>query len=85
LHAEVARPIPLADLIDRHNTRISQTRGSFGFAAKPFQVRFARPLTKTNDFQSDYAVETLLPRPKHDPLTAATDFFEQFVVAEVSR
>src|SRR5262245_17456175 len=44
LHAEIAQPIMLAYLIDGHYTRISQAGGSFGFAAKAFQVRLTRPL-----------------------------------------
>src|SRR6266849_2133070 len=50
LHAEVARPIALAYFVDGNDSRMIEARGSFGFSAKTLQVRFARPLTKANDF-----------------------------------
>jgi hypothetical protein len=49
LHAEVAWPISLADFVDWNDSWMLQARGGFSFAAKAFQVRFACPLTKTND------------------------------------
>ena len=49
-HAEVAGAIALAHLVDGNDARMIETGGSFGFPAKTFQVRFARPLTKANDF-----------------------------------
>src|SRR5206468_4491233 len=49
-HAEVARAITLADFVDRNNTGMLQTRCCFGFKTKALQMRFARPLTKANDF-----------------------------------
>jgi hypothetical protein len=59
--------------------------GSFGFPAKALQVRFARSLTKANNFERDCAVETLLAGAKHHALTAATDLLQQFVVAQLSQ
>ncbi len=50
LHAEVARAIALADFVDWNDTGMLQTGCGFGFKAKALQVRFARPLTKANDF-----------------------------------
>jgi hypothetical protein len=47
-------------------------------------VRFARPLAESNDFQRDCAVETFLPGAKYHALTAATDFFQQLIVAQAS-
>jgi hypothetical protein len=39
-------------------------------------VRFAGPLTKANDLERDYSVQTFLSRTKHNTLTATTDFFQ---------
>src|SRR5206468_3367959 len=50
LHAEIARAIALADLVDWNDTGMLQPRCRFGFQAEPLQVRFGGPLAKTNDF-----------------------------------
>ena len=50
LHAEVARAIALADFVDWNDARMIEAGGGFCFEAKAFQVRFARPLAKANDF-----------------------------------
>jgi len=47
-------------------------------------VRASRQLTNANDLYRDCAVETLLPRAKYYALTTATDFLQQFVIAELS-
>ena len=49
-HAEVARAFALADFVDGNDTRMIEAGGGFRFAAKSFQVRFAGPLAKANDF-----------------------------------
>src|SRR5438034_10083668 len=61
-----------------------ETGSSFSFSAEALEVGFARPLTKANDFQRNRAIETLLPGAKYHALTAATDFFQQFVIAQFS-
>ena len=53
-----------------------ETRSGFSFTSKTFHVRFARPLTKADDFQGNCAIETLLSRAKNHALTATTDFFQ---------
>src|SRR5215472_12118052 len=82
LHAEVTRAVTVAYLIDWHDTWMIETCGSFGFPTKPLQVVFASPLTETDDFEGDYAVESLLSRPEHHALPAPTDFFQQLIVAQ---
>src|SRR5207237_6865356 len=84
-HAEVAGPIPLIHFVNGDNACMIETGGSFGFPAKTLQMRFARPLTKANDFQRDCAVETFLPGAKYHAPTATTDLFQQFVVAQFSQ
>ena len=44
------RTIAFADFVDRNNAWMIETRGSFSFAAKAFQLRATRPLTHANDF-----------------------------------
>jgi hypothetical protein len=50
LHAEVALTITLANFMDWNDTGMLQVSRRFRFEAKTFQVRFAGPLTKANDF-----------------------------------
>ena len=76
LHAEIAGPIALAHFVNRYDARMIEAGGGQGFAAKAFQIRFARPMTEANDFQRDRAIETLLPGAKHHALTAATNFLQ---------
>ena len=59
--------------------------GGLRFSSKARQVRFGCPLTESNDFQCNRAVETFLPRTEHHALAAASDFFQQFVVAKVGQ
>jgi hypothetical protein len=44
-----------------------------------------RQVTNPNDLHRDYAVKTLLPGAKYYALTAATDFLQQFIIAEFFR
>src|SRR5438094_8701309 len=62
-----------------------QFRCGFCFETKTSQVRFARPLTKANDLKRDCSIQTLLSRAKYHALTAAPDFLQQFVVAQLSQ
>ena len=74
-----------ADFVDGNNTGMLQTGSGFRFASKPLQMRFRRPMAKTNHFQRNRAIETFLPRPIHDALTTATNLVEQCVIAEVGK
>jgi hypothetical protein len=53
-----------------------KTRSRFGFQTKALEVRSCGPLAKANDFQCNYAVETLLPSSKYDALSAAANLLE---------
>src|SRR6516225_2947411 len=59
--------------------------GSFGFPTKTLHVHSARPLAKANDFQRDCTIETLLSCAKYHALATATDFLQQFVIAQLSK
>jgi hypothetical protein len=47
-------------------------------------VGASRQLSNANDLYRDCAVETLLPGAKYYALTTATDFLQQFLIAELS-
>ena len=85
LHAEVAGAIALADFVDGDDARMIEAGSGFGFAAKTLQVRFGGPLAEANHFKRDGAIETFLPGAINHALTAATDFLQQFVIAELSQ
>jgi hypothetical protein len=46
-------------------------------------VRFGGPLTQSDDFERDDAIETLLAGPKYYALSTVSNLLEQFVIAEV--
>src|SRR5207253_7423873 len=81
-HAEVTGAIALADFVNRNNAWMLEAGGGFCFATESLKMCFRRPVTKAYDFERHCAVETFLPRAINHALTAATDFFEQFVIAE---
>ena len=54
--------------------------GSFGFAAKAFQLGFSGPRTQADHLQRDGAIETSLARTINHPLTAAANFLQQFII-----
>ena len=83
-HAEVTRAIALADFVNRDNAWMLETGGRFGFATKTFQMRFGGPMAQADHFQCHGAVQTFLPRAINHALTAATDFFLDFVITKVS-
>src|ERR1043166_676620 len=60
-----------------------QAGRGFGFSTKALQMHFGSPMTQTNHFKSDRAVETFLPRAKHYALAATTDFLKQLIVAKI--
>jgi hypothetical protein len=75
-HAEVARAVALAYLIDGYNPRMFETSGSFGFPAKTLQVRFGGPRAHPNHFECHRAIKAFLMRPVNHALTAAADHFQ---------
>src|SRR4030095_16547546 len=84
-HAEVARAVPLAHLIDGYNPWMFETRGSFSLPAKTLQVRFGGPRAHANHLECHCAIETLLPGAKYHALTTPTDHLQQFVIAQLSQ
>jgi hypothetical protein len=47
-------------------------------------MRLRGPLAETDNFECNSAVETFLSRAINDALTAAANFFQQLIVAQVS-
>ena len=75
-HAEVAGAIALPDFVNRNNTWMLEAGGSFCLQTETLEMRFGGPLAKTDNFESNCAVETFLPRAKHYSLTASPNFFQ---------
>ena len=50
LHAEVALPIALANLVNGDDACMIEAGSSFCFQTKALEVRFSGPLPKANDF-----------------------------------
>jgi hypothetical protein len=62
-----------------------QAGGGFCFEAKALHVRFCCPVSETNHFERHYAVKAFLVGAINYALAAASDFFQQFVIAEILR
>ena len=60
-----------------------QAGGGFCFETKALHVCFCRPVSETNHFERHNPVQTFLPRPINHALATASDFFKQFVIAEI--
>src|SRR5437660_11626984 len=84
-HAEVAGAIALADFVNGDNAWMLQAGGGFRFAAESLQVRFRGPMTEADNLERDCAIQTFLPGAIDYALTAASDFFQQFVIAKITK
>src|SRR5215467_2502819 len=85
LHAEVALPITLADLVNGNNAWMLQAGRGFRFPAKTLQVRFGGPGAKADHFERYSAIEALLVRAINYALTATANLLQQFVIAKVCK
>src|SRR5439155_22662218 len=84
-HAEIALGVALADLVDGNNAWMLEACGGFCFPPKALEMCFGGPGAKADYLQRDRAIETFLMRAVHNALTAPANFFQQFVIAEVSQ
>src|SRR4029077_141563 len=84
LHAEITLAITLAYLIDGNDSWVLEAGGSFGLAAESFQVRFGGPRAQSKQFERDRTVQTFLMSAIHHALAAPANFFQQFIITEVS-
>ncbi len=62
-----------------------QAGGGFGFAAKSLKMCFRGPMTEADNLERDCAIQTFLPGAIDYALTAASDFFQQFVIAKITQ
>src|SRR5439155_11606928 len=84
-HAEVAGAIALADFVNGDNAWMLEAGGGFRFTTESLQVRFRGPMTEADNLERDCAIQTFLPGAIDNALTAAPDFFKQFVIAEIAQ
>ena len=81
-HREIVLAFADPKFVDRHDTRMNQTGGRFGFDAKPLNVGFRGKVSAENHLHGDQPIQTHLPRSEDNAHPAAGDLFQQFVVAE---
>ena len=73
-----------AHFVDRHDSRMIEIRHGFCLSVKAPYVFFAGQPTGQDHLDSDDPVQTELPRLVHNAHAAASDLFQQLVIAEVS-
>jgi hypothetical protein len=79
-HRKPRQTVRLADIVNRDDARMLQTRGGGGLGAKTFARGGAREFSGGEHFHRDDAPEPLLPRAVHHAHAAASDFIEQLVI-----
>ncbi len=84
IHGEEGPTLVRANFVDGDDVCVLQTGGRRRFRAEPLGQVLARLVAEQEHLHCDNAAKALLPRLVNDPHAAAGDFFEQFVVAEVS-
>jgi hypothetical protein len=62
-----------------------ETGCGFRFSAKSLQMRFGGPRAQADHFERHGAIEAFLMGAINHALTAATDLFQQFVIAQLSQ
>ncbi len=72
----------VADFIDGRHVRMVQSGGRLGLAAKPREVGRGGQFAAKDHFEGDDPSQADLPRTKDDPHPAATDLFENLVIAD---
>src|SRR6478609_7563782 len=82
LHAVKAESMALADLKNRNNGGMIQSRRGFSFQAKALEPFAAREMARRNTLERHHPIQPFLSRAINDSLAASTDFREQFVLAE---
>jgi hypothetical protein len=74
----------LANLVDGDDVWVLKVGGGFGFPVEAPHVGLASQLAREYQFQRNCAVEIDLPGLEDDAHTAAGNFFEDLVIAEVT-
>src|SRR5207249_9962309 len=73
------------DSVNGDDTWMLKTGGGFRFTTESLQVRFRGPMTEADNLERDCAIQTFLPGAIDYALTAASDFFQQFVIAKITQ
>ncbi len=83
-HAEVALTVVFADLIHRDDARVVEHGHGFGLILESAQFVVAGQNPRTHHLEGHRSVERDLPGLVHDAHTAAAQFTQDLVVAEVA-
>src|SRR5439155_8334635 len=73
------------DFVNRDDAWMLKTGGGFRFTTESLEVRFRGPMTEADNLERDCAIQTFLPGAIDYALTAASDFFQQFVIAKITQ
>ncbi len=85
LHAEIVLAFVRADLVNGQDVGVIEVGGRLGLGVEALNIGFAGQLTGEDHLHRDQAIETDLagfPDHAHSP---AGDFFDEFIVAEVTQ
>ena len=75
----------LADFVNGHNVRVVQPPGRFSLNVKALDQRRRGQLSGQNHLQRHRTIEAHLPGAIDHPHAAASDFFDQLIVAEIAQ
>jgi hypothetical protein len=84
IHGEIVLALVLADFVDADDIRMTQAGSRLGFGPKALQLGFTRQLPGQNHLHRDDSVQAYLPRFENHAHAAARNFFQEFVVAEIT-
>ena len=82
LHREIELTILFAKVVNRNNVWMIQLRRSFRFVAKSLAINRIRNSARTDQFQSDGAIQPNMSSPIDDTHSAAADFVQQQITAK---
>ena len=74
----------LADLEDWDDVRVREAGGGFRFGFESFDQIFRGECAGADELERHEAIQTDLARFENSPHSTTSDFFEQFVIAEIT-
>jgi hypothetical protein len=72
----------LAAFVNRHDSRMIETRSRFGFGPEPLDVQIAGHLPGQNHLQGYYSIKFDLTSLVNDPHSSTSNFLDDLVVAK---
>ena len=81
-HAVVVHAFMLANLEDRHDVRMIEVGGRFGFGSETPDHRARRQRTANDGLERDDAIEADLSGPENDPHPSGRDLLQQLIVPQ---